>query len=182
MTLQTNEKRLLLILAFVAIFALSFQYLIFPEFKKNMVISEKNDNLNLAYDLLTNENGKATAIENKFEIKNSKLNSLLGRDVSGKLDDADLDVYFTKMSLIHGLKPSSLTIEYPDKKSKDYIEYQTIQQVYVTIGVEGSMEQLIALMNDIGSKNFLKIHELNTYGTNGVYKHTLKIELVMLKG
>ena len=182
MKLQPNEKRLLLILAFVAIFALSFQYLIFPEFKAGMEISKKNKNLNLAYDLVTDKDGKATSIEDEFEIKISKLDNLLNRAVSADLDDAEIDIYFTKMALEHGLKPSSLNIEYPDKENKDYVEYKTIQPVYVTLGIDGSMKQLIALMNDIGNKGFLKIHELSTNGTNGIYQHTLKIELVMLKG
>ena len=182
MKLQPNEKRLLLILAFVAIFALSFQYLIFPEFKAGMEISEKNKSLYLAYDLVTDKDGMATSIEDKFEIKKTKLNTLLNSTVSAELDDAEIDIYFTKMALAHGLKPSSLNIEYPDKDSEDYVEYRTIQPVYVTLGVDGSMKQLIALLDDIGNKGFLKIHELSTNGTNGVYKHTIKIELVMLKG
>ncbi len=179
MKLQPNEKRLLTILAFVAVIALSFQYLIFPEIKKGQELATQNENLNTAYDLLINKDGKASQLEASYEVEYGKLNNLLDKSLSSSLKDEDLDRYFTQMIIKHGLKPASLTIEPFDK---DSIVYSTITQVYVTLGVDGSLEQLVALMTDIGSKPFLKIHNLDTTQKGEEYNHTLKIELIMLKG
>ena len=83
------------------------------------------------------------------------------------------------MAISKGLKPSSLSIEHTKADSE---KYQTIEQVYVTIGVEGNIKQLTALMQEIGSKGFLKVVYLNTSEIGQTYKHNLKIEIIMLKG
>ena len=179
MKLQPSEKRLLTILAFVAVIALSFQYLIYPEVKKGQELANQNSDLTSAYNLLINKDGKASELEKNYDAEYSKLNLLLDKSLSSSLKDEDLDRYFTEMVIKHGLKPSSLTIEPGEKDSK---VYSTITQVYITLGVDGSFNQLLGLLSDIGSKQFLKIHNLDTTQNGDLYNHTLKIEVIMLKG
>ncbi|MDD2371022.1 MAG: hypothetical protein PHQ32_03360 [Firmicutes bacterium] len=179
MKLQPNEKRLITILAFVAIIALSFQYLIYPEILKGQELAKQNTSLNKAYNLLINKDGIATQLQTDYDVEYSKLNTLLDKSLSSSLKDEDLDRYFTEMVIKHGLKPSSLTIEPIEEGSK---EYSTITQVYVTLGVDGSLDQLVELMADIGNKQFLKLVNMDTTQKGEEYNHTLKIELIMLKG
>lgn len=178
MNLQPNEKRLLIILAVTAIFALFFQYLLLPEFKVFQESSKKNESLVYTEKLLSNENGARSELETRYEIEKNKLNQLLEKDVLEYKDDASLDVFFTKMVLERGLKPASLIIEHPVEK---VVQYQTLTTVNLTLGVEGSLEEMIDLMTDIGSRRYLKVIKMNTSGIKDDYAHTINIELTMLK-
>lgn len=55
-----------MILAVVAILALSFQYLILPELKRGQELSDRNRSLSLAYNLIADKNGEASAIEKEY--------------------------------------------------------------------------------------------------------------------
>ncbi len=186
MKLQPNEKRLLLILAVVSILALSFQYLILPELKKGQELSDRNRSLSLAYNLIVNKDGKASDIEREYNQAKGELEKILDNDLSGNLGDEELDLYFTRMALRHGLKPTSLVIEYPEdlkeNTKKDLKEYNTIKEVYVTLEVAGSMDQLFSLMKEIDSQGFLKIEYLNSIKNDEVYNHNIKVSILMLKG
>lgn len=182
MKLQPNEKRLLLILAVVSIIALSFQYLILPELKKGQVISDRNKSLSLAYNLIENKDGKASAIEKEYNQAKRELERILDKDLSGYLGDEEIDLYFTRMALRHGLKPDSLVIENPKDINKDAKVYNTIKEVYVTLEVSGSMDQLFSLMKEIDDQGFLKIEYLNSVNNNEVYTHNIKVSILMLKG
>ena len=179
MKLLPSEKRMLTILAFVAILALSFQYLLLPEIEKGKELSIRNNSLNLAYGLLMNKNGEASAIEVKYDKENASLNLLLDKEISPALRDEDLDRYFTELGIRHGLRPTSLAIEYPLPETETY---KTIQTANITIGVEGSIAGLQSLLEEVDQKTFLKVVYFNTSGSGDSYNHTLKIEIMMLKG
>ncbi|KAF0092359.1 MAG: hypothetical protein FD141_543 [Fusobacteria bacterium] len=182
MKLQSNEKRLLLILAVVSIIALSFQYLILPEFKKGQELSDRNKSLSLAYNLIVNKDGKASDIEKEYNQANRMLERILEKDLSGYLGYEEIDLYFTRMALSHGLKPTSLVIENPKDINKDAKEYNTIKEVYVTLEVSGSMDQLFSLMKEIDGKGFLKVEYLDSVNNNETYNHNIKVSILMLKG
>lgn len=178
MKLQPNEKRLLLILAFVSIVALSFQYLILPEFKRGQEISASNENLASAYNLLVDKDGKASEIEKEYRNANRLLDNVLNSELSEYLGDEELDQYYTNMAIKHGLKPFALGIEYP----ADAKNLENIKEVYVSLDVSGSMEQLLAFMRDVESKGFMKVQYVDTVRNDKVYDHNIKIEIIMLKG
>jgi Tfp pilus assembly protein PilO len=182
MKLQPSEKRLLMILAVVAILALSFQYLILPELKKGQELSDRNKSLSLAYNLITNKNGEASAIEKEYSQAKKMLEVIIEKDLSNNLSYEELDQYFTKMAIRNGLKPTALIIENPKDINKEAIEYEYIKEVYVTLDVTGSMDQLFSLMNEIDGEGFLKIEYINSVNDDKTYNHNIKISIVMLKG
>lgn len=182
MKLQPNEKKLLMILAVVAILALSFQYLILPELKKGQELSDRNKSLSLAYNMISNKNGEASAIEKEYGKAKRMLDGTLDKDLSRYLGYEELDQYFTKMAIRNGLKPTALMIENPRDINKEAIEYNYIKEVYVTIEAAGSMDQLFSLMNEIDEQGFLKVEYLNTVNNNKTYDHNIKVSIVMLKG
>lgn len=182
MKLQPNEKRLLMILAVVAILALSFQYLILPELKRGQELSERNRSLSLAYNLIADKNGEASAIEKEYSQAKRLIDSVLEKDLSSYLGYEELDQYFTTMVLRNGLKPSALIIENPKDINKDAVEYNSIKEVFVTLEVSGSMDQLFSLMNEIDEQGFLKIEYINSVNDDKTYNHNIKVSIVMFKG
>ncbi len=182
MKLQPNEKRLLIILAVVSILALSFQYLILPELKKGQDLSDRNRSLSLAYNLIANKNGEASAIEKEYSNAKKMLEEILEKDLSGYLGDEELDLYFTRMAIRNGLKPNSLVIENAKDINKDAKEYVNIKEVFVTLELAGSMEQLFSLMNEIDSEGFLKIEYLDSVNNDIGFNHKIKVSILMLKG
>lgn len=182
MKLQPNEKRLLIILAVVAILALSFQYLILPELKIGQELSNSNKSLSLAYNMISDKNGQSTDIEMEYNQAKRMFDGILDKDLSRYLGYEELDQYFTTMALKNGLKPTALIIENPKDINKGAVEYSNIKVVYVIIEASGSMDQLFALMNDIEGQGFLKIENINTVKDNKTYEHNIKVSVVMLKG
>lgn len=182
MKLQPNEKRLLLILAVVSIIALSFQYLILPELKRGQELSEKNNSLRLAYNLIVDKNGEASAIDKEYNQAKRMLDSVLEKDLSKYLGYEEIDVYFTRMAIRNGLKPNSLVIENAKDINKDANEYINIKQVFVTLQVTGSMDQLFSLMREIEGEGFLKVEYINSVNNDSVFNHDIRVSIVMLKG
>lgn len=182
MKLQPNEKKLLMILAVVAILALSFQYLILPELKRGQELSDRNKSLSLAYNMIADKNGEASAIEKEYSQAKRMLDGILDEDLSRYLGYEELDQYFTKMAIKNGLKPTALIIENPKDINKEALEYNYIKEVYVTIEASGSMDQLFALMNEIDEQGFLKVENINTVNNDKTYEHNIKVSIVMLKG
>lgn len=182
MKLQPSEKRLLLILAVVSMIALSFQYLILPELKRGQELSDRNKSLSLAYNLIVNKDGEASAIKKEYNQANRLLEGILENELSGYLGYEELDLYFTRMAIRNGLKPTSLVIENPKDINKDAKEYVYIKQVFVTLHVTGSMDQLFSLMSEIEGEGFLKVEYINSVNEDAVYNHNIRVSLLMLKG
>lgn len=182
MKLQPSEKRLLLILAVVSIIALSFQFLILPELKRGQELSDRNKSLSLTYNLLVDKNGEASAIEKEYNQANRMLESILDKDLSKYLGYEEIDVYFTRMAIRNGLKPNSLVIENAKDINKEANEYVNIKQVFVTLQVTGSMDQLFSLMREIEGKGFLKVEYINSVNDDAVFNHDIRISIFMLKG
>ena len=182
MKLQPNEKRLLMISAVVAILALSFQYLVLPELKKGQELAERNKSLSLAYNLINNKNGEASAIEKEYNNAKRRLDGILDNDLSKYLSYEEIDQYFTTMAIRNGLKPSALIIENPKDINKEAVEYDNVMEVYVTLNVSGGMDQLLSLMREIEGEGFLSTQYINSINDGKVYSHNIKISIVMLKG
>ena len=181
--LTPREKVMIAFLINLIIIFISVKFFILPEINKNKTLLDENKSLTALYHLATNNKGVSDRIKQDYEESKQKMEATISQVVGGALTDEELDQYFTAMIIRHGLKPVSLTIEYPKSgENPQQKAYKHIKIANITINTAGNFENLIQMISEIDNIQYLTVLNTNSKIVSDSFEHSIKIQTVILAG